>query len=139
MPYPNYYNQQIGGYYNQPMQPQMQQPMQMQFQPQQNNFLGGKIVDSMDVVKVTDIPIDGNNYYFPKADGSEIYVKRWLGNGTTDVSIYKKQEAIVEEPKPEIDFVAMQDNIISKLDSIDERITKIEKGLGSSKPSARKE
>ena len=136
MPYPNYYNQQIGGYLNQPMQPQMSIP---QFQPQQNNFLGGKIVDSVDVVRVTDIPIDGNNYYFPKADGSEIYVKRWLGNGTTDIAVFKKQEAVVEEPKQEIDFVAMQDNIISKLDSIDERITKIEKSLGSSKPTARKE
>ena len=135
MPYPSYYNQQLAGYLNQPMQPQMQMP---QFQPQQNSFLGGKMVDSFDVVKVTDIPIDGNNYYFPKADGSEIYVKRWLGNGTTDIATYKKVEAMVEE-EPKIDFVQMENNILDKLNSIDERITKIEKGLGSSKPTARKE
>lgn len=137
MPYPNYYNQQLAGYLNQPMQPQPSFSMP-QFQPQQNNFLGGKMVDSFDVVKVTDIPIDGNNYYFPKADGSEIYVKRWLGNGTTDVTTYKKVEAIIDD-EPSVDFVAMENNIIDKLNSIDERISKIEKGLGNSKPVARKE
>ena len=141
MPYPTYpnFSQQYPGYFNQAMQ--MQQPMQQpQMQlPYQNNSLWGKIVESMDVVKATDIPIDGNNYYFPKADGTEIYVKKWLGNGTTDVSIYKKQENVVEESKPEIDFAAMEDNIIDKLNSIDERISKIEKGLTPTKPVAKKE
>ena len=37
----------------------------------------GKIVESVDIVKVTDIPMDGNMYYFPKADGTEIYSKQF--------------------------------------------------------------
>lgn len=49
----------------------------------------GKIVDSVDIVKATDIPMDGNPYYFPKADGSEVYMKRWLPNGTTETIAYK--------------------------------------------------
>ena len=49
----------------------------------------GKIVDSMDVVKATDIPMDGNSYYFPKADGTEVYCKQWLQNGTTRILTFK--------------------------------------------------
>lgn len=65
-------------------QPQIQQmPATNQFQPL------GKIVDSIDIVKATDIPMDGNMYYFPKADGTEIYTKQWLQNGTTQILSFK--------------------------------------------------
>ena len=49
----------------------------------------GKMVESMDIVKVTDIPMDGNVYYFPKADGSEIYSKQFLPNGQTRILTFK--------------------------------------------------
>ena len=47
------------------------------------------MVDSIDVVKATDIPMDGNSYYFPKADGTEVYCKQWLQNGTTRILTFK--------------------------------------------------
>jgi hypothetical protein len=49
----------------------------------------GKIVDSVDVVKATDVPMDGNMYYFPKADGTEVYAKQWLPNGQTRILSFK--------------------------------------------------
>jgi hypothetical protein len=49
----------------------------------------GKVVESMDIVKVTDIPMDGNVYYFPKADGEEIYTKQFLPNGQTRILTFK--------------------------------------------------
>ena len=49
----------------------------------------GKMVDSIHVVKATDIPMDGNAYYFPKADGTEVYCKQWLQNGTTRILTFK--------------------------------------------------
>jgi hypothetical protein len=49
----------------------------------------GKIVESIDIVKTTDIPMDGNVYYFPKADGTEIYAKQWMANGQTRISRFK--------------------------------------------------
>ncbi len=49
----------------------------------------GKMVDSIDVVKAADIPMDGNAYYFPKADGTEVYCKQWLQNGTTRILTFK--------------------------------------------------
>ena len=101
--YPNYWQTPM---YNQPMQQQnpymqrmenlqqfqqaIQQPMvstQMSGTSSFNPF--GKIVESMDVVKVTDIPMDGNMYYFPQADGQAIYGKKFLPNGQTQILAFK--------------------------------------------------
>lgn len=62
-------------------------PAQMQGANQMSAL--GKMVDSIDVVKATDIPMDGNTYYFPKADGTEVYCKQWLQNGTTRILTFK--------------------------------------------------
>lgn len=89
--YPQYFQPQTNPYmqrmenlqqFQQSLQPQTQMQT-VQYQPL------GKIVDSVDVVKATDIPMDGNAYYFPKADGTEVYMKRWLANGTTETTVYK--------------------------------------------------
>ena len=72
-------------------QQNLQQPMsptQMSGANQQMNVIG-KIVDSIDVVKATDVPMDGNMYYFPKADGTEIFGKQWLSNGQTRILTFK--------------------------------------------------
>ena len=72
-------------------QQNLQQPMSQTSMPganQQMNVIG-KIVDSIDVVKATDVPMDGNMYYFPKADGTEVYCKQWLQNGTTRILTFK--------------------------------------------------
>lgn len=105
-PYQNYYPNQMPVYpnYNQtPVQQnpymdrlnnlqqfqQSLQPQQQMQQPQQQNILNGKVVDSIDVVRAMDIPMDGSTYFFPKADGTELYAKRWLPNGTTEIIPYK--------------------------------------------------
>ena len=95
---PNYFNQ------YQPMQnpymdrmaqlQQYQQSLQQPLPPTQMSGANqmsalGKMVDSIDVVKATDIPMDGNSYYFPKADGTEVYCKQWLQNGTTRILTFK--------------------------------------------------
>ena len=67
---------------------QYQQSLQQPVSQAQMSAIG-KIVDSMDVVKATDIPMDGNSYYFPKADGTEVYCKQWLQNGTTRILTFK--------------------------------------------------
>ena len=63
-------------------------PTQMPGANQQMNVIG-KIVDSIDVVKATDVPMDGNMYYFPKADGTEIFGKQWLSSGQTRILAFK--------------------------------------------------
>lgn len=59
-------------------------------QPQNQQFTPlGKIVESVDMVKATDIPMDGNMYYFPTADGSSVFGKQWLANGQTRILTFK--------------------------------------------------
>ena len=71
-------------------QQNLQQPIVPAQTPVSNQMSAlGKMVDSIDVVKATDIPMDGNAYYFPKADGTEVYCKQWLQNGTTRILIFK--------------------------------------------------
>lgn len=120
---PMYQNPTPQQMFNPMYQPQIQQPPQMQ-QPsipqQQNVNLPGKVVESVDVMRTMDIPMDGNTYYFPKADGSEIYTKRWLQNGTTEQVVFKVQKAEVED-KP--------DPLLEKLNGIEEHINKLEEIL----------
>lgn len=71
-------------------QQSLQQPIVPTQTPVSNQMSTlGKMVDSIDVVKATDIPMDGNSYYFPKADGTEVYCKQWLQNGTTRILTFK--------------------------------------------------
>ena len=71
-------------------QQSLQQPIVPAQMPGANQMSAlGKMVDSIDVVKATDIPMDGNAYYFPKADGTEVYCKQWLQNGTTRILTFK--------------------------------------------------
>ena len=54
--------------------------------------------------KATDIPMDGNVYYFTKADGSVVYGKQWLPNGTTKILSFKAvSEEGVESPASELE------------------------------------
>mgnify|MGYP003378257054 FL=1 len=50
----------------------------------------GKIVDSVEMVRSMDVPMDGGMYFFPKADGTEIFAKQWIVNeGRTRILAYK--------------------------------------------------
>lgn len=101
LPYQNFYPQMNNGQMMQnPYMDRMAQLQQYQQNLQQpvvptqmsgaNQMSAlGKMVDSIDVVKATDIPMDGNTYYFPKADGTEVYCKQWLQNGTTRILTFK--------------------------------------------------
>lgn len=122
---------------------QFQQAIQPQAQMQgANNFTPlGKIVDSVDIVKATDIPMDGNMYYFPKADGSEIFVKQWLANGQTRILTFKASldeegnNLSSESEKFKIDaFNELTDTFQGMFDTVIERIDKLEKSL---KPNSR--
>lgn len=72
-----------------------------QFQMQ--NSLNGKIVDSADIVKATEVPI-GSYGVFPKADLSEIYIKTWNNNGTTNIITFRPLAPAESEKKNENDI-----------------------------------
>ena len=51
--------------------------------------LQGKSVDSVDVVKAMDIPLDFSISYFPLTDGSAIVTKQLQTDGTSKTIVYK--------------------------------------------------
>lgn len=109
--YQNYMQQYSGNY----MMPQPPMPIMsqnnmssQQGQPQAST-LNGKLVDSLDVAKATEVPIGGYGI-FPKADLSEIYIKSWNSNGTTSIITFKP---IAPEENPT--SATQQENNISNM------------------------
>lgn len=49
----------------------------------------GKSVDSIEVVRAMDIPLDGSISYFPLTDGSAIVTKQLRTDGTSKTIVYK--------------------------------------------------
>ena len=85
-------------FYNQPQRFQQIEPMYPTFnnptmpitqQPNSQGGLLGKSVDSIDVVKAMDIPLDGSTSYFPLTDGTAIVTKKLQADGTSKTVVYK--------------------------------------------------
>lgn len=80
--------------------PQMYQPnFNQMYQPQmyQQTGIQGRIVDNIEVVKATEISLDGSVNYFPIADGSAIVTKQLQQDGTSRMIVYKP--VVNETPK----------------------------------------
>ena len=100
----------------------------------------GKMVESIDIVKATDIPIDGNIYYFPKADGTEIYSKTWLPNGQTRILTFKPiledNPNILSSDEEELKFNTIEKvlgGIQNDIKTINEKIDKMNKSTRNKK------
>lgn len=117
--------------------PYLAQPMQQQARPVQNQQpvsqptpqpvpqyspigLQGKSVDSIDVVKATDIPLDGSVSYFPIMDGSAIITKQLQVDGTSKITIYKPVDE--EQEKVEAPRYMTQEQFEEKIKSINESV-----------------
>ena len=92
----NNYNPYFNPYYAQQTtnrSPQMEMPSQSQTTIQmpinRQNMLCGKQVDSIDVVKAIDIPLDGSISYFPLTNGSAIVTKQLQQDGTSKITVYE--------------------------------------------------
>ena len=111
-----------------------------QYQQNLNTFSAlGKIVENEDVVKTIDIPMDGNMYYFPRADGSVIYGKQWLANGTTRLLTFKP--IFDTEPNNSTTSTLEVENgannnatdvLLEQLKSVNERLERIENNIRQS-------
>ena len=111
--YNNMYNQFYRGPY---MQSQVYQPQpQPTYQPQQPVGIQGKTVDSLEVVKAMDIPLDGSISYFPLVDGSAIVTKQLQQDGTSKIVIFKPIENADEVNSTK--YVTLED-LENKMNSI---------------------
>lgn len=96
-----------------------QQPMMTTYQPPiqmtKPATLLGKAVESIEVVKATDIPLDGSISYFPLTDGSAIVSKQLQNDGTSKIVVYKPTQ---EDKKDAIQFATL-DDIQDAIDNLD--------------------
>lgn len=119
----NYYNPNF--YQSNPYIPIQQSAQYMTQQPQPTSAipqpqLNGKMVDSVDVARATDVPFGGYGL-FPKADLSEIYIKAWNNNGTTNLITYKPVNLPVAQDDSSINVSALMEKIETletKIDAI---------------------
>lgn len=109
-PYTNPYYFQNNPYQQQmynPMSPYQDRLAQLQSQYNQQNpyqqaqpiGLNGEIVDSLDVVKAKNVDMSGHPTFYPKSDLSEVYVKRLMADGTSQIITYRAVQP--EENKQE--------------------------------------
>ena len=122
----NTYNPYLNRYYGQQQPQPMEMPMQQQTMPQiAINRLNGKQVDSIEVVKATDISLDGSVNYFPLIDGSAIITKQLMKDGTSKLTIY--------EPKKEKDIKYVTsdefDEKVKDYEELEEQLEDIKKEL----------
>ena len=120
------YNPQYQPYNNQQIQSQMQQPTMQNYTPQavQIQGLQGKTVDSVDVVKAMDIPLDGSISYFPLVDGTAIVTKQLQQDGTSKTIIYRPNKDENQEKMGTQNYVTSDE-----LNKIIEENNKIQKEL----------
>ena len=117
----------------QPMITTYQQPIQLT----KPSSLLGKSVDNIDVVKATDIPLDGSISYFPLTDGSAIVSKQLQMDGTSKMVVYKPVKEDSDDSKKFVTFEEMQNELakidILELEDLKDEIKEIKKQLKSMK------
>ena len=137
----NNYNPYLNNGFNPNFRPMEQQyaqnginipPMQQQTLNVVKNGLQGKQVDSVDVVKASDVPFDGSISYFPLTDGSAIVTKQLQTDGTSKIVVFKP----VDEQKSEVKYLTSEDLEkalkslnLDEIDDIKEDIKDIKKQL----------
>lgn len=90
------------------------------YQPQQQTIgtLQGKVVDGIDMVKINEVPFGGFGV-FPKGDLTEVYIKSWNNNGTTQINTYKLVPA--EESK-EAKENSSRNELLEKIDTLNQKL-----------------
>ena len=123
---------------NQYMNQQMVQPMQVL--NNQMNLLG-KIVESIDVVKAMDIPLDGSVSYYPLSDGSAIVSKQLQIDGTSKTIVYKPIENNEKQTDKYLTIDMFEDllNDFQEFQDLKDEIKELKKQMKDLKPKRGKD
>lgn len=138
----NQYNPYMNRFYGQ-QQANMPQPMELPQQTQNvpqmglnRALLNGKQVESIDIVKSLEIPLDGSISYFPLVNGTAIATKQLMQDGTSKITIYepKKEKDIKYVTSDEFDEkVKDYEELEEKLEDIKKELKEIKSKLKTKK------
>ena len=123
------------------------QAMQQSMQPvQQLSGLNGRIVDNLDSIVASDVPMDGSFAVFPKRDLSEIYIRHWTGEGKIATISFKPildtQSSILPMDDTSLRFDELNDalgGLYDKVDNLSNRIDEVLKSKVSQRSKERSE
>lgn len=113
---------------SQPTLPQTSQPSSTNSNPS-SPLLKGRVVEDISEVKPGEVSMDGVWHYYPKRDGTKVYIKLWDQEGELRTFTFIPEEPIIAAQKSEEQ--SKYDEILRRLNDISESI--------SSKKSAKKE
>lgn len=102
--------------------PQMYQPS-YNYTPTYQAGIQGRIVDNVDVVRATEISLDGSVNYFPLADGSAILTKQLQMDGTSKIVMYKP---VANEMPKQIDLNAEITSLKEQVEELKNKLMKLE-------------
>lgn len=98
--------QQNYNYY--PQNQYMRQPQQPI--PQQQTFLKGRMVSSIEEARASAIDFDGSVFYFPDLANKRIYTKQINVDGTATLNMYVLQPIpIPQEQQPAQDYITREE------------------------------
>lgn len=136
----NPYYQPMNNTYNQPLQNNTMNTQSSAANSLMNTrqSLNGKLVDSVDVVKSMEIPLDGSISYFPLTDNSAIITKSLNTDGTSKITVYKP---VVENTKDTPKYVTFEDleSSMSKVDDLKEELRDLKQDFKDYKKNKKKE
>ena len=134
--------------YYQPMNNNFNQPLQNNTMNTQSSAanslmntrqsLNGKLVDSVDVVKSMEIPLDGSISYFPLTDNSAIITKSLNTDGTSKITVYKP---VIENAKDTPKYVTFEDleSYTNKVEDLKEELRDFKQDFKDYKKNKKKE
>lgn len=79
------------------------QQTSQQTPPPRPTYLPGRVVNSPDDIRASEIPMDGTVAVFPSSDYSHIILKAWNSNGSIQTEIYQRMNPNAE-PAPDPRF-----------------------------------
>ena len=108
-------------------QQQAYQPMPQTVMPNQSRTFSpitGRVVNSLDEITVQEVPTDGTVAWFPSADGSCVYGKRWTpdGNITTMRFVPETADAAPSQPDPFQLINARIDELVDLVEDISDNM-----------------
>lgn len=109
-----------GGFQQQYVAQQYQQPTQ-QYQVQQP-MIYGKVVENAEIVKIQEIPLGGAGV-FPQADGSYIYLKKFMPDGSTQVVTYSPVSTENKSEQKNNEYSDLLTNIQKQIEELDKKVS----------------
>lgn len=104
--------------------------------PPRPTYLPGRVVNSPDDIRASEIPMDGTVAVFPSSDYSHVILKAWNSNGSIQTEIYQRMNPNAE-PAPDPRFEEFKMALNERLDRLEKMLTSSPRSKSSQSQKAK--